>query len=242
MSGTALKRKLTDVSQVYGVKKSKVSSLKRSQTVSSLVKKALARVAEKKELNTDAAAFAMYNAGGTPNTTGSLIFLLNPVVEGTDYNNRVGLSITHKYLNVSVSITQSGFQDWGFYAIVLDRQPNGALPLGSDIYDNSSTPYSNLGYASRNTHLWSDRFQVVMHQDFKVGANSGGAEPWFMRHYVDLSKLRGRDARTKFSGTGGSIGNISEGSLLFFISTGANNNAGGASVVNVGTKYRFTDV
>lgn len=241
MTGKTLKRKLTDVSQVYGAKRSK-TAFKRTQSIRQIVKKTLTSVAEKKEADNSVSGFQLFNAGGLPNTTGSLMFLCNSVAEGTDWNQRVGLSIRHSYIQLAVSIVNTAGQDWGYYCIVYDRQPQGSLPVGSDIFDNANTPYNNLGYACRNTHLYPDRFQVIMHQDFRIGANNGGSEPWFMKHYVDLSKQKGRDAESRYSSTGSTIANINEGALYFFVGSGCNNNAGGASTVNVFTRYRFTDV
>ena len=241
---TSLKRKDLVEGSPYAANKMArmTASRKSTQSIRRIVKKTLTQVAEKKEADNSVSGFQMYNAGGLPNTTGSLMFLCNSVAEGTDWNQRVGLSIRHSYIQLSVSIVQTAGQDWGYYAIVLDRQPQGSLPVGSDIFDNANTPYNNLGYACRNTHLYPDRFQVIMHQDFKIGANAGGSEPWFMKHYVDLSKLKGRDAESRFSSTGSTIANINEGALYCFVSSGCNNNAGGASTVNVFTRYRFTDV
>lgn len=208
-----------------------------------MVRKAIGRVAEAKENLDD------FNT--TFNAAQTAVVLLNGVAEGTDYNQRIGRSMTHKYVEVSIGMHSIGATtntaypgDYGFWAIVLDRQPNGALAVFGDIFDGAN------GLAHRVTSKNQDRFLIIAREEWAVGGNftpvaatigASGAVPYHMRRFVDLSKLKNKDRSTKFQNTSNGIADIDEGALLFVaastLSTAASN-----VLLNCNTKYRFTDV
>lgn len=213
--------------------------------LNAMVKKAIGRVAEAKEI--------LQDLGNTFNATQTYVALLNGVAEGTDYTNRVGRSVNHKYVEVSIGIINSlantatatvSSGDYGFWSIVYDRQPNGALAAFSDIFDGAN------GLAHRVTSKNQDRFKIIAREEWAVGGNfqpitagvgGSGAQPYHIRRFIDLSKLKGNDAKAKYQGTSAAITDIDEGALLF-VAASSLTTAADNSVMVVNIKYRFTDM
>lgn len=218
----------------------------------SLVKKMIGRQAEKKEVLTS--VNSTLTAAAQAN-----VILLNGIAEGTDYTQRVGRSATHQYIEVNIGIystvigeaTATQVGDFGFWALVYDRQPNGAQAAFTDMFDDS-LGLGAVGTDFRITSTNQDRFKILCREEWSVGANNvgavasaSGAVPYHIKKFVDLSKAKGQDARGKYSGTGGSITAIDEGSILFVCASAlANLSAGvGAETKVLGQcKYRFTDM
>lgn len=187
----------------------------------------------------------------TFNATTNITQALNLIAEGNDYNARIGRSITHKYLEISLGIINqptttnvTGTGDYGRWAIVLDRQPNGALATFNVIFDSAT------GLGNRITSINQDRFKIIASEEFSVatvfspgaaGVGASGAAPYHIRRYVDLSKLKGQDARTKFQGSTANITDVDEGVLLFCMGTTLST-ATLNTLLNANIKYRFTDM
>lgn len=213
-----------------------------------LVKRMISSKAEAKEVLTSLTS--------TLNATQSNVILISGVAEGTDYNQRVGRSVSHKYIQIRVIINQqpqsaaaNTFGDAGFWSIVLDRQPNGALSSFTNIYDTSAGA-AVPGLAFRNTALYQDRFIVLAREEWSTGSTvtgnvgstgGSGAAPYVCERFVDLTKKIGRDGQQKFNGTDATISSINEGALLFVVAS-SNSTANVPISVIGNAKYRFTDM
>lgn len=211
--------------------------------LNAMVKKAIGRAAEAKEV--------LNQFNFTFNATTNITQALNLVAEGTDYNSRIGRSVTHKYLEISLGMicvpTTTGIAsngDYGRWTIVLDRQPNGALATYNVIFDSAT------GLGNRITSINQDRFKIIASEEFAIGGNvnastgtqnGSGAVPYHIRRFVDLSKLKGQDGKTKFMGTGATVGDVDEGVLLFCMGTTLTT-ATVNTLLNANIKYRFTDM
>lgn len=232
LSKRGVKRNIKDVSQYMDMASKKSRAMARKRVYN--------RLPELKEKITESTGtlYAATLANGT------LVSLINGVAEGADSNNRIGRKITHAYLDCKIIIKNfaaGSICDAGFWAIVLDRQPNGSLPAFSDIYDLATT--SVAGLAPKNTLLYQDRFQVLATDTWSINAAAGGTGPYFCHRYVDLSKLTGRDRTAQFNGIAATIGDLNSGSI-YFVCADANTSTTsvtGSSVDGV-FKYRFYDM
>ena len=178
-------------------------------------------------------------AGGTTVGTASTVSLINAIITGTDTNNRIGRKLTHRSCNMKVLISQSANctnGDTGFWAVVLDRQPNGALAAFSDIFD--TTPGSTLGLAEKNVKLYQDRFKILAMETWIVGP-VGQGDPYRKDRWIDLSKLKGPDATANYNGTGGTIADLNNGALLFVSAQNASSSP--QVTVAYNANYRYTD-
>lgn len=218
--------------------KKRKSSTVNKAALNLMVRRAIGSAAESKEVLN---AFA-----NTFNATQTYVKCLNLVAEGNDYNTRIGRSINHKYIECDVALycqtSGSGnVGDFGFWAIVIDRQPQGSLASFSDIFDGSN------GIAHRVTNQNQDRFKILAREEYAVGGNASsatataGAVPYHLRRYIDLSRLKGTDAKTKFQGTGGTISDI-DGVAILFVAASYLTTAAVNTLLFANVKYRFTDL
>lgn len=218
-----------------------------------LIKKVINSDAEKKEILT--------SLNTNANATATFVILVNGTAQGVAYNQRVGLEATHAYIEVSIGIINNpNFAtnttgpyggDFGFWALVLDRQPNGAAPIYTDIFDNSAGTAA-AGTDFRITTTNQDRFKIISRNEWAVGCATGnpssgaviaitGAPPYHVKEYIDLSKLGGKDQKSNFSGTGATIASIDSGAL-FFVWASSTSDADNNTTLYGQCKYRFTDV
>lgn len=228
--------------------KKKFSSGKKSKKLANFIKAVVQGQAEKKEADT-VVSFTM-------NATQSNVQLISGCSQGTTGSNHVGDEIKHMYVEVDLSISNSVVAtnstgpfagDTGFWAIVLDRQPDGALAAFTDIFDANVTP----GTAFRVTTKNQERFKILSRNEWAVGCSGAtlggtavitGAMPYHIKEFIDLSKLRGNDAEQHFNaGTTGAITAIDSNCLLFVIG-GSTSDADNTTVMIGQTKYRFTDI
>jgi len=206
-----------------------------------MVARVLAKSAEKKQTEIfNNQALDLY---GNTAANGSLVTLVSGVATGTDNVNRIGRKVSHASLEYTVMMySGTAGPSSAFVAAVLDRQPNGAAPAFSDIFDVSTITTSF--YALHNTILYQDRFKVLSIDRVSMSTLASGNPQTVVHRYVDLSKLGGRDQTANFNGTGATVGSINEGAI--FLVFGSINVPGAQSGLGVlggfGSKYRFTDV
>lgn len=224
----------------------------KKMTFNEKVQRAIRSEAERKEI--------LASVGVTLTATQSLVQLINGIGAGTSYNQRVGLEVTHCYVEIDLGIfnqtvvnTSSNSGDFGFWAVVLDRQPNGATPAFGDIFDDSLA-IGHQGTDFRITTTNQDRFKVVSRNEWAVGFSGNitagnytqqtGASPYHVKEFIDLSKLwmtDSKDQKANYSGTASNVTAIDSGALWFVV-------ASSQSTANVNTivvgqfKYRFVDV
>lgn len=185
--------------------------------------------------------------------------LLNGIIEGAAFYQRVGRKIEMKSLqikgwmapdeNTTQDITQRGR-----ILIVYDRQANGVAATWDDVIQS----YSNTGAVSNGSLDFvnldnRDRFvilrdiEMIMPSVTRIGTvdvfmqgtashgNSAGEE-FMINEYIPLKGLV-----TQFKGATGGIGDISTGSLLFFThGTSGPNESGWFTQVACRLRYRDT--
>lgn len=231
--------------QTIIVKSRRPTSYKKN-SFAAKVKKVLHQSAEHKE--------AVTNLNTDLNSTQTSVQVLNAIAEGTSPISRVGRAVTHSYCEVDIAITFQNISsnidprgDFGFWAIVLDRQPNGALAAFGDIFDTTN---SVPGLAFRNTLNFQDRFKILCREEWVVGQMgiasaaalfSTGAQAYHMKKYIDMSNLEGNDATTNYLGSTANINTIDQGALLF-VAASTVSTATNAAHIYGQAKWRFTDV
>lgn len=219
----------------------------KNKGLASFIKQVVKGTAEKKEILTSLAS--------TLNTTQNNVILLNGVAEGTDYNQRVGREVTHNYIEVNIVISSNAASgsglpgDCGFWAIILDRQPAGSLPAFNTMFDDSLSIGQGLDFRITSTN--QDRFKIISRNEWSCG-NTGsftasvqggsGAQPYHVKEFIDLSKIKGRDSTTNFNATSAAIGSIDSGCLYFVVASTFGSTGNLVSTVVGAAKYRFTDV
>lgn len=180
---------------------------------------------------------------------GSITLLANPTL-GSDFTNRIGRKIRLKSLYIrgflaverslanppSVGQTRS---QMGRMIILFDTQPNGALPLITDILVTNS-PVSHLNLNNR------DRFKVLCDKVWvfdpyilsttasSYGANQNGC-------IKPVKKYKRMDLEVIYNSTsGGTIADIASGALLMCW-IGSNPPGGDDLNVNLSTRVRYSD-
>lgn len=196
--------------------------------VKSMIKREEQSSREKKEVDTV--------SSDQPVNTGATVYI-NGMAEGTDFNQRVGRSVMHAYLQMDIVITLNAANttgDSGQFGIVLDRQSNGGLASFNQIYDLTT---ASAGTAFRNTQLYSDRFKVI--KTFEYNLSVTGPSQLHVREYIPLYKmLRHLDAETRYLNTTAAIASCATNSLLLVYGSILSTNL---STLNYNIRYRFTD-
>lgn len=193
----------------------------------------------------------------TPSTTMAIV-LLNGTTEGTDAVNRIGRRINMRSVRVRMSF-QKGQQptaattpDEIRYALVYDRQPNGAAPTYSDIFQNIDKGLNaESGIYSNPNPVNFDRFIIlregfrsyvqlttasVATEDLKQESGNGqnNTEEWFVR-------LKDLEANYVAGAGAGTVADLRSGALwMLFLSNVAAANQG----INCKwtARLRFNDV
>lgn len=173
--------------------------------------------------------------------------------QGDDVTNRDGKRNVHRSMHVKVAIrpdeanTVSFHPDWGFWSLVLDKQPNGTLALFSDIYSGGGL---GSGFGMTRFQINAGRFKVLACEDWFIGgkgtstANSDAPTPYYCNRYIDLTKaLKSNEQVQYWNGTAGTTADVSTNSLIFILAQGnaANGLATQQVACNYLLKYSFTD-
>lgn len=235
-----MKRPSSDFQRPGGKKSYKRSTEYKTQTDLRRVKRAINNVLELKECYPNAGSFTL-------STSGSVTYM-STIAQGTDINQRVGRTINYHSVVIDVAVnpnaTNSNPPANGFWAIVLDRQPNGALATFGDIFDIANG-LGDPAFAHRNTIRFADRFVVLTRRDFASGPQLATDNGYQCREYLPLaSRLRGEDIKMKYQGTSAAITDAATGALLFVscVSNQFSFNGGGSlPVMTWNSKLRYTD-
>jgi hypothetical protein len=208
-----------------GIKRPMVSY--RKPSINSLVARAINAQAETKE-NPVGASLGIVPTGGTA-------IVLNNIAEGTDFNTRVGRTISPKNIQIDFSINPPNTvpnTDTGFVALVYDSQPNATAAAFYDIflYGGSVTP----GQAFKNTAAgYEKRFKICWIEHYAVGA---GGDPVKMRKFWKC-----REGKTEFNTSSGAVAITG----AYYICVGSVSNSGTGSTSAYWTynsKFTFTDL
>lgn len=171
------------------------------------------------------------------NSTATLT-LLNGLQPGTAANQRVGMKITMKTLEIRARMATTaatGVEQFARWFIVLDRQPNGAAPGAiTDIISAAGVQYPR-NLANRK------RFKILLDKCWAFGATSvatGTPTSRFVKYYL---KFR-RPLVTEFNtGVAGTVADISTNSLyLVVIGSEVAGNTDVQAAIN--TRLRYTDM
>lgn len=145
-----------------------------------------------------AAAQAVDDAG--------VFVLMNGLQLGDAFDDRQGRMITMKSINTNMTVTMHASADSTQFRamLILDTQPNGALPALSDILQFGSVP-PVIGQRSVSTIR---RFWVI--KDKYMSMSSAGKNNFFYKHYKRFNVQTRYDASTA-----GDITDISKNSLFW---------------------------
>lgn len=169
-------------------------------------------------------------------TTGT-VTALNLIAEGNDNVNRLGRKALIRDVSVRgfVSIPTPAPIQQARIMLVWDNAAAGALPAITDVLTGiNSTSFINVNNVAR--------FTVLHDQTFGLGVISNTATVAFADAVMKQVRINCRiNAPTEYSGTGGTIASIQNGTLLLLtmgsIATGAT-----ASNAFLATRVTFTDV
>lgn len=167
--------------------------------------------------------------------------LINGVVQGTDYNQRIGRKVVNKSLlfngNISMASGNNISNAQGTFCrvvVIYDSQPNsGTIPAGTDIFAFND-PNSPMNLNNR------DRFKVVIDKRCQVGAfltSGGGTLATGSPNDCYWSKYKKMNMETIFSNTAATLGSISTGSLyVCYVSDFAT-----TTILDFVTRVRYLD-
>lgn len=162
----------------------------------------------------------------TPNTTGTVIYL-NDIAGNDSLAGRDGLQVRLKSLQMRLTseVNVSDVDTFVRIMVVIDKQPQGALPSITDILESTSiTSVRNLSFRKRFVIL-KDTVQKL-----RSGAVSNNIQ--FMRLYKRL------DMKSIYNSTGSGISNIeSNGLFLVLFSDEATN----PPTISGTTRVRYLD-
>lgn len=159
----------------------------------------------------------------------AVIALMNGTAQGTSVTTRVGEQISMKSIQLSIQMSrQNDGAVWNpgaaHIAIVLDKEPNGALPAITDIWDFPSG-YPPVNFNDALVHRnWSNRrrFKILKHFVWNMGNpnlfafTSAGATTQVATYTHNLRrwymKLRGK--KVIYNGSGALIGQVRKNAIL----------------------------
>lgn len=164
-------------------------------------------------------------------TTASNASVLNNVVQGSEVYQRVGRKIYMKSVRIRgylQSLSSSGL-DYGRIILLYDSQANAALPALADILQNSNAGAAT--YATTNMNINNrERFRVLRDLPISLSpvTNTGGVltnftigDPIKQSYNIDLFvDLKGLESIYNAT-SGGTIADITSGSLLLFVISAA---------------------
>ena len=154
--------------------------------------------------------------------TGSNIYLLNGVAQGTDYTNRIGRKVILKSLLIratcipnTASNTPAG--DVIRMLVIYDCQTNSAAPVIGDILQNSSiNDPMNLNNRDRFKVI-ADKYITLNACQYAAGTLTAGSP---QTKQVKLFKKM--NLEQIFSGTNNTVGSIGTGALFLVLISGFN--------------------
>jgi hypothetical protein len=162
-------------------------------------------------------------AGYNCDTTGS-ITLLNGTATGTDYTNRIGRRIRNIRVDLTGHFLPQSTTQVGNYArvmLVLDHQPNGAIPAITDILATSSS-LTQVNVAN------SRRFAILLDYCMGLGAVSNTATQAYSiaPGMTMLNQSKQLGFLSEYLTTGATIAGMSTNALLL-LTIGSNASGAG---------------
>lgn len=184
-----------------------------------------------------------YNPTGiTLDATTTSVTLLNGVASGANFYNRIGNKVNPQSADLDVTIVNNSTTATAWQgvrvALIWDKQPTGAVPVYSDIFqniDNAGTA-SSLGFCGRNLQT-TDRFVTISHMDQIIPPLNAAVGEGNVRHVKFYKNLAG--FQQQFKGATADIGDISSGALYLVLS--ATSDATNTVTVWSDHRYRYRD-
>ncbi len=166
--------------------------------------------------------------------TGQTFFVLNNIAQGVTNASRIGqkVKMTSLYWQLAFEKLPADTSLNGYirFMIIYDRQTNSALPNWASVLEltGSGNPVTEL--MSPNNLDQSKRYRVL--HDQRLYFSKDFIEGRIVKKYMKLGLT------TQYDGTGGGIGDISTGSLIF-AATGHITTGGAVPVVSGVVRLRF---
>jgi len=165
-------------------------------------------------------------------STSEIVRVMNACSQGTDIGTRVGRQITMKSVQIRGHIKANNANpgDLVFWAVVYDRQSNGAYPNMSDVYTTDSLVPNFRNLNNRK------RFKVLGSGYIKIPTATS-----LEGNIVPFEFYRKLNHPTEYNATnGGTIADITTGSLLF-MQRGYHVAGADDSSIVVYSRVRFSD-
>jgi hypothetical protein len=169
------------------------------------------------------------NVQAVANLATAGIFLVNGVIIGNDFNNRVGREIKMKSLYMRLSAANLVDQESTLrIMLVYDKQPNGVGPAITDILTSADVNAPN----NLNNR---ERFIVITD---KVRTCSTAAQRSFW-----IKKYKPLNTSTQYSGSGATIASIATGAMYLILIPQVTSTGAPSANYSVGyqVRVRFTD-
>jgi len=148
--------------------------------------------------------------------TNAYLVLLNGTVPGSNNNQRIGRRIDMKSIEfrMLVSNMELALMNGVRFAIVLDKQANGAACLITDIWQSGDpTSLRNISNKARFTVLWDSTLMTMIGNDAQSGGVSAQMTTTSKIPFQFYKKI---GINTQYnSGSAGTIGDIQTNALYF---------------------------
>lgn len=182
----------------------------------------------------DELKFIDLSAAATLWTTAGVIGILNGVAQGTDFNQRIGRSVSMKSILFRFNIEKTATDSEGNTCrciLFYDAQTNGAAPAVTDVLATAS-------YLSPMNLNNRDRFKILADCYLQTDAYDGGAPivaGTFTEHCKTIYKKFNMEVQ--FSGTAATVGSIATGGVFALFISSENNTL----AYELYSRIRFTD-
>lgn len=202
------------------------------------------RRTEVKVADLTSASYAINSAGA--------LTVLNPLVKGTDFFNRIGMKVALRSLHVNGflnTIRNVALFDYARIMIVYDRQPNAAFPSVATLLQDVSPAGAAASNSLSGINMVNrERFLVLMDEriylpetDTGTGAQPGQPDPvsstFKINRFIKLNELISMYNDTN----GGTIADITTGSL-FLLTFGQNAAASEGYALQASFRLRYDDI
>jgi hypothetical protein len=158
---------------------------------------------------------------------------LNDIQQGAAFYNRIGSKVCMTSIMVRFNLLASATTVLSSvrYAIVYDRQCNGAFPAITDIFGvNGATAANNSGVNLTNR----GRFLIL--RDKAVTIDPASALSVDVEEYCKLTQLE-----AEFKASGGTIGDITTGAFYLVCGTVNLSGTGTVGIVSILARIRYLD-
>lgn len=173
-------------------------------------------------------------------TTGTVSNLLN-IAQGDTVNDRQGNLIKCRYVEIGFNVFHANTDsaaDGVMVALVYDKQPNGTLPVFSDIFDLANAQQADLAF--KNYQVYGDRFHVCWVKRLPM-STEGSVQVNAQQVYSKLNQFyKVPDSRSEIRYAGASAANPISGGYYFCHVAGSVVTT--APTINWTARVAYTDI